>query len=423
MGGFVDPRATPDPSAGKPRARTTADPDVLEELHELCRHGRLYDVERWIADDRPLQSKEAPARSRRRGTTALEIALKQQNHALVLLLLCNGYDPNPEPHCALDLALDARRPDLVELLLSWGADPHRVDLEKLFGTYDSALFERFYRLGVDLTRRHALAEALGYHTSNRPLYGFAKRYHQTDARIQRDLDMALAHHAWEGNERGAFLCLWAGGDPHASVPSLRYYDEEDEDEEEAEAGDGSSAVYGACYSGQVKLLERFAPDPSRHDFDRFYRVAHSAAVVEVLARSALPTDMTEVVQSLVQSVGWYFGSRDAVAALRRLFELGARWTEASPKDVGELRRWLYRLDEWRFKEVVLILGTDDYCSAEIRRELARTEGFQKRMRAADLLPERGDRWWQRRRGAEQARAMMAAYGLDVPAPAKQRPRR
>lgn len=191
----------------------------------------------------------------------------------------------------------------------------------------------------------------------------------------------------------------------------------------SEAGDGGSAVYGACYSGQVKLLERFAPDPTRYSFDRFYRVAHRAAVVEVLARSALPTDMTVVVQSLVQLVGWGFRSRDALEALQRLFELGARWTAASPKDVGELRRSLFRLSEGWFKEVVLILGTDDYCLPELRRELARTEGFQKRMRAVGLLPERGDRWWQRRRGAEQAKAMMAAYGLGVPAPAKRRPRR
>src|SRR5690606_37068054 len=199
MSGFVDPRTNPDPAVGKPPPRTTEDPEQLEELVGLCREGRLYDVERWIASGRPLQLAEPlPGRARRK-KTALEVAMRQHNHALTLLLLSNGYDPEREPRRALDTALELRRADLVELLLAWGADPHRFDRALLFETYDAALFDRFYQLGADLTERHALAEALGYHTSNKPLYGFAKRYHRTDARIQRDLDMALAHHAWEGN--------------------------------------------------------------------------------------------------------------------------------------------------------------------------------------------------------------------------------
>lgn len=91
--------------------------------------------------------------------------------ALVLLLLCNGYDANLERECALDLALDRRRVDIADLLLTWGADPHFFGRSKLFETYDSSLFERFYSLGVDLTTGHVYAEALGYHTSNKPLFG------------------------------------------------------------------------------------------------------------------------------------------------------------------------------------------------------------------------------------------------------------
>ena len=422
MSGFVDPRTNPDPAVGKPPPRTTEDPEHLEELIGLCREGRLYDVERWIAAGRPLQLAEPlPGRARRK-KTPLEVAMRQHNHALTLLLLSNGYDPDREPRRALDTALELRRADLVELLLAWGADPHRFDRALLFETYDAALFDRFYRLGVDLTERHALAEALGYHTSNKPLYGFAKRYHRTDARIQRDLDMALAHHAWEGNEKGALLCLWAGGDPHKSVPSLRYYDEDDEDEEEAEAGDGS-AVCGACYSGHVKLLERFAPDPARYSFDRLYRLARNADVVDALARRAMPTDPGAVVQELVRSAGWFFGGREAVGALRRLFEHGARWEAASPKSIGEIRRTLLRLDDYRFRELVRVLATADYCSAGVRRELARTPAFQRRLQKVELMPEPGDRWWTRRRWADEAKEVVSAFGLDTTPPPKPRRRR
>lgn len=252
--------------------------------------------------------------------------MRQHNHALTLLLLSNGYDPDREPRRALDTALELRRADLVELLLAWGADPHRFDRALLFETYDAALFDRFYRLGVDLTERHALAEALGYHTSNKPLYGFAKRYHRTDARIQRDLDMALAHHAWEGSEKGALLCLWAGGDPHKSAPSLRYYDEDDEDEE-----------------------------------------------------------------------------------------------EASPKDVGEIRRTLLRLDDYRFRELVRVLATELW--GRYAEQIARTPAFQRRLQEVELMPEPGDRWWTRRRWADEAREVVSAFGLDTTPPPKPRRRR
>ncbi len=421
MEGFVDPRSTTGRDERTPAPRTTTDPAELEELHLLCRQGRLYDVERWIIAQRPLQLHGAShaARTGRHRPTALEIALKQHNHALALLLLCNGYDVDLEPRCALDQALGLRRPDLVALLLDWGADPHRVDLDALFDTYDSALFDRFYGLGVDLCRRHAFARALGEHTSNKPLFGFAKRYGPSDARIQQELDMALAHHAWRGNEKGAMLCLWAGGAPHANVPSLQDDGEED-DEAADENGTCGSALAGACCSGQAALLQRFAPDPARCDFDSLFSMAYSPAVVDVLARLALPGDMTAVVLSLVQGSAWHFGKHDVPRALRRLFEHGARWMETPTPSVGELRRLLLRLGDGPFKELVLVLGAEDYCSAEIRRELARTEAFQKRMRGAGLLPKTEDLWWQRRSGAEQQRVMMAAFNVAAPAKPQRR---
>ncbi len=418
MNRFIDPRTNPDPSADRPPARTTGDPEQLEELHRLCREGRLYDVERWIAEGRPLQPAEPPTGGARRKKTVLETALKQQNHALTLLLLCNGYDPNLEPRCALDTACDLRRADLAELLLDWGADPRRVDLGRLFDTYERPLFERFYHLGVDFTAGHALARALGYHSSNKPLFGFAKRYRETDPLIRRELDMALAQHASTGNERGALLCLWAGGDPHATVPALPYFEDSppyEDDEEEV-----YTAVAAACGGGHAALLERFAPDPARDDFEALFLSARNAETVELLARQALPTDVTAVVRGLVESSGWYVEVSDAAGALRRLFELGVRWEEAPSKAVGEVRRSLLQARDHVFKELVQTLATADYCSAEIRRELARTPAFQKRLQAVDLMPKPGDRGWARRWGAEQAKAVLAAFELELPPPPKPR---
>ena len=248
---FVDPRSDPDPRAPRPPARFTEHASELEELHRFCKAGHLYDVERWIRAGRPLQlTPDRLVSIRGRYQSALEIALERRDHSLVLLLLANGYDLSAERESPLDRALLTRRRDLLDLLLDWGDDPQSVDLELLCDTYDSELYERFRGLGVDLTSGHALAYALGYHTSNKPLFGFAKRHRLTDAGVQSELDIALAHHADGGNEKGALLCLWSGANPHAPVPyldSLHFDDDED---------DGDSAVYRACSSGHAEILMR-----------------------------------------------------------------------------------------------------------------------------------------------------------------------
>src|SRR4051794_31324997 len=61
---FIDPRVDRSPTVAKPLPRTTRQADDLTELHALCRDGRLYDVERWIASGRPLQTAQEAANGR-----------------------------------------------------------------------------------------------------------------------------------------------------------------------------------------------------------------------------------------------------------------------------------------------------------------------------------------------------------------------
>jgi hypothetical protein len=221
--------------------------------------------------------------SRRKNATALEIALRRGNYALVHLLLCNGYNPSHELHGALDVALEVRRTDLAKLLLEWGVNRHDFDLAKLFATYDRQFFEYCYLNGVDVTRGHALAEALGYTASNKPLFGFMKRYVPGDPALQYELDTALAYHAGEGRAKGVVLCLWAGGNPRAPVEPLEYIHDEPYDEEEAAYRD--TAIRAAASGRHAGILARFRPDPSLDDYDRILRSAPTREVIDILARS------------------------------------------------------------------------------------------------------------------------------------------
>jgi len=80
----------------------------------------LYDVERWIADGKPLQQKTEALTKGARPKTALHIALETGQHSLATLLLQNGYRLELERYAPLDLALRSRRWDLFDLLLDWG---------------------------------------------------------------------------------------------------------------------------------------------------------------------------------------------------------------------------------------------------------------------------------------------------------------
>lgn len=107
-----------------PNAGEHGRPGVLAEsaaevqaLHQLCRQGRLYDVERWLAEGRALQLAPAAIPKGTRSKTALQIALETGQHSLALLLLKSGYRLEFDRYAPLDLALRSRRWDLFDLLL------------------------------------------------------------------------------------------------------------------------------------------------------------------------------------------------------------------------------------------------------------------------------------------------------------------
>lgn len=405
---FVDPRANPSPREPRPSARFTVDASDLTELNAFCRAGRIYDVERWIQAGKPLQL-AASATERRRQPTALEIALERQDHALILLLVANGYDLSLKPQSLLDTVLAMRRRDLLDLLLAWGADPRQASMDILFETYDSQLFERFRSLGVDLTKDHAIAYALGYHTSNKPLFGFVRRHRVSDSRIQEALDIALAHHAWEGQEKGVMLCLWAGANPHAQVPWLRYLGNSD-----PEDCDRHSAVEAACSGGNAPILERLGPDSVLDDFDDLYRSAANEKVIAVLLRQKLPNDPARVIASHVARIRYRFGGRP-VEALRTLFAAGLQWQQASAEEIASVRRDLLRCGDGDFVDVMRLLAANDHCAKEVLSELARTSSIRERMKKIGLIPETPSArsaFDQSRPG--RAREMLDKLGIDRP---------
>ena len=422
----MNPRTDPDATATRPIARTTNDPTALAELHRLCRDNRLYDIERWIQAGQPLQVDRRLEIGQQRVPSALEIALKAGNQALGLLLVCNGYDLNLEPNSPLDLALRTRRRDLLDLLLKWSADPRRVSLSDLFDSYDTTLFERFRGLGVDLTANHELAYALADHTSNKPLFGFAKRHREDDPEVQKELNIALVHHADEGNEKGVMLCLWASADPHAPAPSLRYPDLVDDDDSGVDESDrflGFTAIREVCSRGDPRMLERMGPDPSKDDFEDLYRTADSAGVIKVLSRRALPKNVAEVVRSQIHWMGFTFIRPRSLDVVQCLFESGVRWEVSSTELIADVRRGLLRLSDSVFVDAMKLFAKEDYCSPAVLQELGRTPSMRARMKKVGFIPSpENEPHFDYQYRPTRSKEVLSKFGVDIPKPERQIPR-
>ena len=386
----------------------------------------MYEVEEWIKAGRPLQLQVGVRPRGRRAATALEIGLETGQYSLVFLLLSNGYNLDLEPRSPFNVALEVRRWDLVDLLWTWGADPKAVDPYVLFDTYNSALFERFYAAGSDLATDHELADALGNHTSNRPLFGFAKRHRATDVRIQMELNIALAQHVEEENLKGVHLCLWAGADPHAPAPDLRtthYLDEaEDEEADEDDRFIGWSAIERAVILGRREVLPVFKLDPTRDDIDRLYQSARDARMVDTFAAVAPPGNVGSIVRSQCRYLDSRCPFRDhaPIAVLEEVFKTGARWTESSPDELTDIRRDLLRANDRDFVEMVKLLAHDAYCSTTVLQELGRTPNFRRRLRQVGLVPSSVSAGAPgfRSHSAPGYRNVVEKFGIPIPGPKK-----
>lgn len=378
---YIDPRAYPDPPCRAPVPQPASTFAELEELHALCRRGRLYGVEAWMRAGRPIWCATRP---KRRAPSAFEIAVETNQEDLALLLLANGFPfQTILDDCAIERLLWDRKERFFHLLLAWGLDICRVGPRTILETYDPAFFDRYEAAEGDLTREHALAEALGAHGSNRPGYGWA-RHRQAEPRIARELAIALDIAIRRESERTVALLLWAGADPHRAVPYVdvdagRRVTTTDPAEEE----DDGSPVETAVIWKQPKLLARMKPDPARDDFERLWANVADEECAAILATHALPTDWSlTLLRNCHRAVSEYTDRWRARRCLERLFgAYGARLTVAEERELGWLRRDLLRSKE--DSDVRWLLGMlrrPEHCNPTIFAALVRTPGMRARCR-------------------------------------------
>ena len=378
---FVDPRTDPRPPAQGLPLRVTSDGGLIADLVELCRTGRIYEVEHWIAAGRPIQPAQRDEDLWRDRRTPLSVAIETGQYDLTFLLLCNGYRTDLEPQSPLNLALRRRAWTYVDLLLAWGADPTAADPEAVFDTYQLSLMERFWDLGLDLTRDQSLAYYLSESTSNKPAYGWAKRHHD-DPRVAKALALALNAAVWEKREKAVALLVWAGADPHRRVSDLRYSRGDDDPDE-----DRSSAIELAVVFGHGNLLRYLSPDPDLDDVDELWESVCDPEAADRLFDLRPPRDWSKAIRHNVSQMSWPYGDRsNSRACLERIFEhYWGRLSTLEPRECQDLRRDLLKMESgsdlaWLLQK----LAKPHHCDEGIFRELLRTPSIRERMRQLGL---------------------------------------
>ena len=186
--------------------------EAIAPLVELCRSGRLFDVQEWIAAGKPV----SPPLIQKKGTKArspLDVAIERGFHSLVQVLLEGGAFQEPEGFdCPMNRALRARRFDIAQLLVDHGFDPKSVDMGEVFASWDPQIMSYFVGRGADIQTGNPFARA--FCNRIRTALRVFKECRERRPEIQEQANIALRHHCKEGNLKWVSLMLWAGGDPY-----------------------------------------------------------------------------------------------------------------------------------------------------------------------------------------------------------------
>lgn len=185
--------------------------EELVPLIDLCRAGKLFEIQAWVAEAKPIN----PPSGHYRGNwkkTPLEYAIDAGFHSLVKVLLDAGADVGPtNNYCPMKMALEKRRLDIVKLLVDHGYDPTRVSFRFVLSTWDPEIMEYFIESGCSLAEGNPLAWALCNRI--RTSLPLVKKYQDRVPSIREQVNTALRYHCKEGDTKWVSLMLWAGADP------------------------------------------------------------------------------------------------------------------------------------------------------------------------------------------------------------------
>jgi hypothetical protein len=360
-------------------------------LLELCRTGRLYDLEKWIAAGKSLR---LPAESKK---TVLLIALETGFHSLVELVVRN--EPNQAlRNAALRYAVTRAHLDFVQLLLAHGADLKSVPLADVLFTWNPRLIRFFLAQGADPISGAPFAQAFGakIRTAIGPFLECKRARPELADQLQEQADCALRHFCGEGNLKWVSLLMWAGADPRTKGPVLgKDYTNDPEC--------FTTALEEACFAENVDVLKKVKPALGRDDMTPL--IHHAALLARkdtleyLLELGANPNDKLNGGSSTLDAAlsGLSFARFDpyggkrlkskydvstALDCVRELLAHGAIWSADDTYHVSSLRRALLECEPSVTIELLQLFRKHNACAAERVHRLLGTPRMREHLKSA-----------------------------------------
>lgn len=358
-------------------ARPTNGLEDTKTLLKLCRDGRLYEIAKWIADGKPL---DIPAKH----GTLLQVAVQTGFHSLIELIAKQESNRSSKS-AALASAVSLHRLDLVELLVENGAEVRSVPFSDVLLEWNPQIVRFFLEHGADpvLGAPFAVAFSQKIRTALRIFVECKRNRPELAAELQEQVDCALRYFCDKGDMKWISLMLWAGANPRSRGPNL---DKDYTNEPEC----FTTAIREAAYSGNVEVLKKLKPDPSRDDLSDLLHCAallgRREALHFLLEIGAKPNDKANGGSSALDRSLWELNygrsflyhskspkSRyevsNALECIRELVFHGAIWNPDDHRGFNDLRRALYGCEPAVTIELLKIFKTNDACSQERLKEL------------------------------------------------------
>lgn len=359
------------PSVAVPGQTESA--EAIRTLFELCKAGMLFEVQDWITAGGPVNPPPPP--KGRKFVTPLGVAVDHGFHSLVRVLLEAGARIDEEA-CGRVIfdAISMRRLDLIQLLVDHGYDATSVSMSHVFTEWDPDVMAYFIERGADIETGSPLAFA--FCNKVRTAFRILKAYEDRFPQLRQQANLALRHHAKEGDAKWVSLMLWAGADPYAPGGEDPW--------READPNCGLSAVVYAAIHGHFDLfrIKKFCPLPDHPDTWDAFRFAcakgRTDAAERFLRKGMVMNDLPDDGCSALQYIFDWFGDTTSynkwhvMRGVEFLLSRGAKWR---PTGVGiaSVRRSLMRA---RIEDVVALLDLitrHQGCRRRDMLELLRTD--------------------------------------------------
>lgn len=373
--------------------------EEIKPLIELCKAGKLFEIQEWISSGKPINGPSSTSGYRRK--SPLEVAIDLGFHSLVKVLLEGGADINDPRYNPLQQVLWDKRLDILELLVEHGADYMSINMNDVFEAWEPEIIKWFIERGADVETGNPLAYALCNRI--RTALGIFKTYKDRFPSFQEQVNIALRHHCREGNLKWVSLMLWAGADPYSKGPA--YCDEEPDPE-----NDQNALEIAADYEHfEIFNLKKIRLDPENPELKKLLLEACCAKKSEFLEKlleiGFKPEEYENVgsplIQALLTRLDWSFnfnswqmwrasrvqkknldtdGAREKIKMIHILAKHGVKWDPEDKAYIADARRSLLKMAPDYTVEFIWIMSKYNACKRKDIEELIRTPSIRSILR-------------------------------------------